>query len=67
MSDLIYEKTSTGATPWGGGHKRPGIYGQHQGSVNPDPRNGPSGGYCRQETIDSHGGSMLRPSLAGTR
>jgi hypothetical protein len=62
-----FQKSTTGATPWFGGGKPAGVYGQNPGSVNPDPRNGPVGGEVHRQTIIDRAVALGLPSIAGVR
>jgi hypothetical protein len=67
MTSMIYEKTSTGATPLFGGRQPAGTISQDTGRTNADPRNGPAGGYVKPGTISNRAGALARPSDAGHR
>jgi hypothetical protein len=68
MSNMQFEKSSTGASPKFD-HVDFG-YQQNPGHVNPDRANGAAGGEVRRETILERGGPCIKPSytdLSGTR
>jgi hypothetical protein len=60
MSNMIHEKTSTGASPLFDHHKPAGTYGQNPSRANPDRANGPAGGYVPPEVLRDRGGDLIK-------
>jgi hypothetical protein len=60
MSNMIHEKTSTGASPLFDRQKPAGVYTQNPSRANPDARNGSAGGYVPTEGLRDRGGGLIK-------